>query len=116
MKEGVRTTGAKRLIRRSIRRAKKGGHSPVLVCRAGYMELYACKNKGCNMTFDCWDSPEICNGPMPRARCQSIEAFVWKRSGNRRFVTSIADSSRRMINIFSWFLGLIKKFFSNTHY
>ncbi len=116
MNEGVRTKSAKRLVRRSIRSAVKKGHDPVLVCKAGYMELYACKNKGCNMTFDCWDSPEICNGPMSRAKCQSIEAFSWKRSGNRRFVTAIADSSRVLGNIFSWFLGLIRKFFSNTHY
>ena len=80
MDVGVRTEGAKRLIRSSIRDATKLGHNPVLVSKAGYMELYACKNSGCTMTFDCWDSPEICNGPMPRARCRSSEATQRGRS------------------------------------
>lgn len=84
MDGGVRTEGAKRLVRRSIRDAVGLGHDPVLVSKAGYMELYACKNSGCTMTFDCWDSPEICNGPMPRARCRSSQA------------------TQRDKNIFSW--------------
>ncbi len=84
MDVGVRTEGARRLVRRSIRNAMRRGHDPVLVTKAGYMELYACRNSGCTMTFDCWDSPEICNGPMPRARCRSSQA------------------TQRDRNIFSW--------------
>ena len=105
--EGVRTREAKRLIRKSLTQARRVGHRPALISKSGYMELYGCMNVECTMTIDCWDTPEICNGPLSRAFCRSPEAV----RGNRRFFTAIADKSRRMINIFSWFLGLIRRFF-----
>ena len=101
--EGVRTKSAKRLVRASIWRAKSRGHSPVLVCKAGFMELYACKNKGCNLTFDCWDSPEGCNGPMPRAKCRCVDV------GSRRVLTAIADLARSLKNILKVYYSALAK-------
>ena len=67
--EGVRTNKAKRLIRKHLKKAKKFGHTPSLICRSGYMELYGCLNQECGDTLDCWDSPEICNGALSRRQC-----------------------------------------------
>ena len=62
--EGVRSKEAKRLIRKHLNKARKFGHTPSLVCKSGYMELYGCLNKKCLDTLDCWDTPEICNGAL----------------------------------------------------
>ena len=67
--EGVRTNEAKRLIRRHLKKARKFGHTPALICKSGYMELYGCLNKECADTLDCWDTPEICNGALSRRKC-----------------------------------------------
>jgi len=67
--DGVRTSKARRLIRNHLKKAKKFGHTPSLICRSGYMELYGCLNQECGDTLDCWDSPEICNGPLSRRQC-----------------------------------------------
>ena len=67
--EGVRSKEAKRLIRKHLNKARKFGHTPSLVCKSGYMELYGCLNKECLDTLDCWDTPEICNGALSRRKC-----------------------------------------------
>lgn len=67
--EGVRSKQAKRLIREHLRDARRLGHTPELVCKSGYMELYGCLNKVCQDTLDCWDTPEICNGALSRRKC-----------------------------------------------
>jgi hypothetical protein len=64
----MRTSEARRMRNRALRRARKQGHNVALISKSGAIELYGCLND-CDLTMDIWDSPAIINGSMHNVRC-----------------------------------------------
>ena len=68
--EGIITKDSRKLLRKSLRSARRKGHRVQLICKSGSMELYGCLHNECRDTLDCWDSPSVCNGTLHRRKCQ----------------------------------------------
>ena len=68
--QGIITKDSRKLLRKSLRSARRKGHRVQLICKSGSMELYGCLHNECRDTLDCWDSPSVCNGTLHRRKCK----------------------------------------------
>jgi hypothetical protein len=66
----MRTTRARRLLRRGLFLARVRGHRPKLISHSGALKLYGClQGQNCQALLECWDNPDNVAGPMLHADC-----------------------------------------------
>lgn len=93
--QGIVTKDSRKLLRKSLRSARRKGHDVQLICKSGSVELYGCLHSRCRDTLDCWDSPSVCNGTLHRRKC--------------KFAPEGPAAGRMLKNIFKFCFTLVRR-------
>lgn len=98
----MRTSEARRMRDKALKRARKQGHDVALITKSGALELYGCRNK-CDAVMDIWDSPAMINGPLAEVECRDRRLPpppLFDRMAIANFGMAIATLTRRAAKYF----------------